>query len=243
MIGIYKITSPTGKVYIGQSWTIEKRRLYYQTKKCKNQRKLYHSIDKHGWSYHSFECVHELPSDVTQEVLNDYESIYIDQYKSCGFEMMNLREPGSRGKHSEETKKKMKETREKEFKENPDKYRAFLTSNSGKIRTPEERKRDSECKKGSKNPNYGRRGENHWHYGKISPKKGISATKEAVENTIKGMEYLMKPVLVFDLEGNPLGEYRSTRFAAKALGMRPDVIRNMCSGKTKRNKRYIFKYK
>lgn len=49
MIGIYKITSPTGKVYVGQSVDIEKRWNQY-----KNENKsfvgprLYNSLLKHG---------------------------------------------------------------------------------------------------------------------------------------------------------------------------------------------------
>ncbi len=50
MIGIYKITSPTNKIYIGQSWTIEKREKAYGAKSCKKQPKLYFSINNMGGS-------------------------------------------------------------------------------------------------------------------------------------------------------------------------------------------------
>lgn len=108
MIGIYKVTNPKGKVYIGQSWNIETRSAYYRTSHCKNQRKLYHSIIKYGWAAHTFDTIHLLPTDVTQEVLNQYEIFYWQQHIDCGFEMLNIREPGSRGRISEETKKKWK---------------------------------------------------------------------------------------------------------------------------------------
>lgn len=50
IIGIYKITSPTGKIYIGQSVNIEKRwNSYYKNLSCKEQRIIYNSLKKHGF--------------------------------------------------------------------------------------------------------------------------------------------------------------------------------------------------
>ena len=109
MVGIYKITNPSGKVYIGQSLRIEARVRFYKHANCKNQTKIYNSILKHGWDKHFFEIIHQLPGDVTQEVLNNYEVFYWQQYQDCNIEMLNIREPGSRGKISEETKLKWKD--------------------------------------------------------------------------------------------------------------------------------------
>jgi hypothetical protein len=111
MIGIYKITSPSGKVYIGQSWTIELRLSKYKQTKWDKQRKLYCSFKKYGLENHKFEVVHELPVDVEQEVLDRYEQLYMDLYRDCGIELLNLREGGSRGKLSEESKKLMSDSR------------------------------------------------------------------------------------------------------------------------------------
>lgn len=47
MIGIYLIKSPTNKIYVGQSWNIEKRRNYYKNLHCKGQRKLCNSLKKY----------------------------------------------------------------------------------------------------------------------------------------------------------------------------------------------------
>lgn len=59
MIGIYKITSPSGKVYIGQAVDIERRRKEYVGLHCKNQTKLYNSLVKYGFSEHIFEVIEE----------------------------------------------------------------------------------------------------------------------------------------------------------------------------------------
>jgi predicted GIY-YIG superfamily endonuclease len=60
MVGIYKITSPTGRIYIGQSTNIERRKVEYSGKnKCKKQAALYFSLVKYSFSEHIFEVVEE----------------------------------------------------------------------------------------------------------------------------------------------------------------------------------------
>lgn len=107
MTGIYKITSPSGKVYIGQSVEIEKRWRWYRNNNSHEQRHLHRSFLKHGVYSHKFEISHQLPDDVSMEVMNTYEIFYWQQHIDCGFKMLNIKEPGSNGRHSEETKKKI----------------------------------------------------------------------------------------------------------------------------------------
>jgi group I intron endonuclease len=110
MVGIYKITNPSNKVYIGQSWDIDNRkRMYVSAKKIKSQTHIFNSLKKYGWENHKFEIVHELPYDISQNILDTYEIYYYQQYKDCGFEMLNIKQPGRGGKHSEETKNKLRE--------------------------------------------------------------------------------------------------------------------------------------
>lgn len=59
MIGIYKITSPKGRVYIGSSNNIENRLCSYKNLKCKNQTRVFNSIKAHGWDMHKFEVLEE----------------------------------------------------------------------------------------------------------------------------------------------------------------------------------------
>jgi group I intron endonuclease len=58
-IGIYKITSPSGKVYIGQAIDIERRWNQYRRLGCKNQSKLYASLNHYGFEAHTFEIIME----------------------------------------------------------------------------------------------------------------------------------------------------------------------------------------
>jgi len=113
-IGIYKITSPSGKTYIGQSWNIRKRIYKYKSVQgCKKQRILYNSLKKYGWENHIFEVVYTLPIETEQRTLDNYEIFYIIQFKEAGYEMMNIKEGGSGGKLSKESIQKMIETRGK----------------------------------------------------------------------------------------------------------------------------------
>ena len=66
MIGIYKITSPSGKIYVGQSWNIEKRFFRYKSLACKAQCKLYASFKKYGVKNHIFEYVEILDSNICE---------------------------------------------------------------------------------------------------------------------------------------------------------------------------------
>jgi group I intron endonuclease len=59
MIGIYKITSPTSRVYIGSSNDINNRLCSYKNLKCKSQTRLFNSIKAHGWHMHKFEVLEE----------------------------------------------------------------------------------------------------------------------------------------------------------------------------------------
>ncbi len=72
MIGIYKITSPSGKIYIGQSTNIEKRWKEYYKLRCKTQPKLYHSFLKYGSEKH----VYEILEECLVENLDDREIYY-----------------------------------------------------------------------------------------------------------------------------------------------------------------------
>lgn len=48
IIGIYKITSPNNRIYIGQSRNIKRRLYRYSRLECKEQPILYRSLLKYG---------------------------------------------------------------------------------------------------------------------------------------------------------------------------------------------------
>ena len=78
MIVIYKITSPSGKIYIGQTTNYSKRHNAYKNHKCKGQPKLFASIEKYGFINHTIEIIKECQV----EDLNYYERYYQEYYES-----------------------------------------------------------------------------------------------------------------------------------------------------------------
>jgi group I intron endonuclease len=57
MIGIYKITSPSGRIYIGQSINIKRRFKEYNSRLGKGQLLLNRSFLKYGVENHIFEII------------------------------------------------------------------------------------------------------------------------------------------------------------------------------------------
>lgn len=149
IVGIYKITSPSGRVYIGQSWNIHHRWADYGKRTTKSQPYLNHSFLKYGKKAHSFEVIHELPFDVQQQTLDVYEQLYMDLYRHCGANLMNIREAGSQGKLSEETKRKVSQS-----------LMGHTPWNKGvkgyKVHSDEHKQKLSESLKGMKPNNYGK---------------------------------------------------------------------------------------
>lgn len=104
MIGIYKITSPSNKVYIGQAVDILKRWKHYKLLLCKSQIKIYNSLQKHGVENHIFEII-EL-CDV--EYLNEREGYWQDFYEvvNKGLNCRRVKSVDKSGYDSQETKDK-----------------------------------------------------------------------------------------------------------------------------------------
>lgn len=76
MIGIYKITSPNNRVYIGQSKNLEERLRYYSINSSKAQVLLHRSFKKYGIKNHKFEIVEQC----TIEELNNRERYWQEYY-------------------------------------------------------------------------------------------------------------------------------------------------------------------
>src|SRR4051812_46736961 len=100
--GIYKITSPSGRIYIGQSRDIKHRWMSYKSTKAKEQRLLYRSFEKHGYDSHVFEIICECEISSLNKMEMHHISICDSMNPKVG---MNLTEGGAKGTVSEETKK------------------------------------------------------------------------------------------------------------------------------------------
>lgn len=106
MIGIYKITSPSGKIYVGQSIDIEKRfKQYKSIYNSRNQTALFNSFKKYGIKKHIFEVIEEC----NIELLNKRERYWQDYYNVLkkGLNSKTTSIDGKSGKLSQETILKM----------------------------------------------------------------------------------------------------------------------------------------
>jgi group I intron endonuclease len=100
IIGIYKITNPKGRIYIGQSLDIENRWKQYNRLSCKKQIKLYNSLNKYKPENHVFEIIEEC----NLEKLNEREIYWVNYYNSTN-NGLNIRLGGyGGGKNTEEQK-------------------------------------------------------------------------------------------------------------------------------------------
>lgn len=187
MIGIYKITSPSGKIYIGQSVNIAGRISKYKTLNCKTQRLIYKSLKKYGWESHTFEILCEC--EISE--LNDKERYYQEFYNSIGRKGLNCMLTTSSTKSgkasegtisilkgrklSDATRKKMRNKKlSKEHKEKISK------SNIGRIVSKETRLKISNSNKGKKR--------SEEHIAKLKQRVMSNETKEKIRIAKTGVK-------------------------------------------------------
>lgn len=136
MIGIYKITSPRGKIYIGQSKDILNRWNDYKRLNCKGQRKLYYSFSKYGVENHLFEIIEEC---LLEEL--DSKERYWQEFYGVIKEGLNLEVIGERGfskKFSEESLKRMADAQK--GKKHTEKTKLILSERHKGLKHTEETK-------------------------------------------------------------------------------------------------------
>jgi group I intron endonuclease len=165
--GIYKITSPTGKIYIGQSVDIEKRFKKYKSLNCTGQPKLYNSFIKHGFNSHIFEIIKECEKDELNYCERHYQEFYyvldyefglnltltttVFKRGIIGEEVLIKRKVKQKGrKLSEEHKKSISES-QKGKKQSKEIIEKRIKSNTGKKRTQETKDKIKNALKGNKN--------------------------------------------------------------------------------------------
>lgn len=157
MIGIYKITSPSGKIYIGQSVNILSRINKYKNAKCITQPIILKSILKYGWENHVFEIV----CKCEQSELNEKERYYQEMFDCIGKNGLNCMLTHTRtksGKARQETIDKLtgrklpESTREKmrNKKISEETRRKISQSNTGRVMSEETKRKISESNSGKK---------------------------------------------------------------------------------------------
>lgn len=142
--GIYKITSPAKRVYIGQSIDCAKRKTAYKNRKGGSQPRLERSIKKYGWERHTFEVIHQCD----RCDLNKLEAYYISLYNSYQTEYgMNLQSGGGNYEVSDETKAKIR-AKALGRKASEETKRKISEAGKGRITSPETKAKISAYHKG-----------------------------------------------------------------------------------------------
>ena len=102
---IYKLTSPKGKCYVGQSWNYKHRWVCYKNLYVKGQVKLERALKKYGPENFKYEIIDKTDN---QETLDQKEIHYI-KFFDCIKNGYNCKEGGGGGRHSEESKQRMRD--------------------------------------------------------------------------------------------------------------------------------------
>jgi group I intron endonuclease len=208
--GIYKITSPSGKIYIGEAINLHLRCSYYLTpNRIKKQRAIYNSLIKHGVENHKIEVLELCDESILLERERYYQEIFnsVEGGLNCFYSPTK----DKKKKHSEESKKLMSE-----------KAQGVKNHFYGKKHTQETLIKISNSSKGENNSNYG---------GKLH-------TKDYIEKQI--FSNSKKSIKMIDTLTNEIKIFINSKDASTYLNVSTSNIRECKRNGYKVKKRYLI---
>ena len=216
--GIYKITSPTGRVYIGQSVDINHRFGSYIKMYVKNegQVKLYRSFLKHGVENHSFEIIEEC----SEEELNCRARFWQDDFDvlNGGLNCRLTKTEDKSGKVSNETLSKMSQ--------------ASIGNQHWLGKTHSQETKDK-----IGNANRGRK-----HSEEINKSKGRKGSIPPLKGKFSKDNPLSIPIVQLDLEGFLVVKWDSLMDIKRELGLNICNINSCLKGRLKTSSGFKWKY-
>jgi group I intron endonuclease len=208
---IYKITSPSGRAYIGKTISLKRRISDYKYKLNGRESIVINSIKKYGWDAHKLEVVEE----VSDELLDEREIFWIRELQTwvnAGSRGMNMTEGGEGQRipwmHDTERRKRQSEVFTGEG--NP-----FY----GKTHTPEVREQISKI------------------MSKRNKEQGIRVPDWGAA---KGRLACIRPIIAYDSNGDFIGEYESKAEAAGMLNVDARYVASSSNKGTWVYGRYFF---
>ena len=108
IIGIYKITSPSNRIYIGQTVDFIKRKSHYKNLKRNHQIRLFNSIQKYGWENHKLELIEECNVTLLSERERYWQEFY-NVLSDKGLNCKYTKTTDKTGYHSDSMKQKQRE--------------------------------------------------------------------------------------------------------------------------------------
>ena len=218
LLGIYKITSPSGRVYIGQSIDIDKRfnsykRLYV---KNKGQTKLHRSFVKHGVDNHTFEIIEEC----SIECLNERERFWQDHFDVIenGLNCKLTETNDKSGKVSNETLLKMSKA---------------STGNTNWLG----KKHSQETKDKISKANLGRK-----HSEEVNKSKGRKGKIPPLKGKFSKNNPLSIAIVQLNLDGTFVKKWDSLMDVKRELNLNIFNINSCLKGKLKTSSKYKWKY-
>lgn len=207
--GIYKITSPLGRIYIGQSVDIRVRFSKYRGGHCKGQVRLNASFEKYGVNAHEFEVIENCHA----KLLNEKERFYQDKFNVTGSNGLNCKlteANGKSGRLSKETKN------------------AISMAHTGKKATQETRARMSKARIGKRMPEDQRL--------KMVGRQISEQAKEKHRKRMMGNQFTkgvtqVNARQIIDVSTGAV--YESTRKAALYLGIKQRTLKAWLDGQSK----------
>jgi len=209
--GIYKITSPSGRIYIGQAIDFEVRIARYKTLKCEGQRRLYASLKKYGCEAHIIELI----DNCAGVDLNERERYWQEYYDVLGPQGLNCR---------------LQQTDTKKYRHSEETKRLIALRHTGKKHTEEFKRAQSERKKAMSQET-----KDKIRRARIG-KKASEATRKKQSERMKGNGLTIgvlphNAVRVINLSDGTI--YPSILSAAMLLGYKRSTLGAMLTGKLK----------
>ena len=212
---IYKITSPSARIYVGKAKNLRTRinSHKYATRRGYNYL-INNSIRKYGWDAHKLEIL----ETVDNSLLNEREVALIEEHNSYFLDNplgMNMTRGGDGNKGSWMHKVELR-------KWYSDRFTGEGNPFYGKHHTEEFKKKKSK------------------EVSRYNKKNGIKIPEWGVE---KGRQKVIKAVLMYNAEGKFVKEFESCTEAGQFVGCKAGDVSVCCSGKRSHARGYVFRYK
>jgi len=225
--GIYKITSPTGRIYIGQTTDFNRRKSWYKNIHTYQQPKIHNSLLKYGFENHTWEEIEKCEINMLNEREIFWKKYYLSLFNNNWDKLLfcEIYDSGG-GPLSDLTKSKISK------------------SNKGKKRSPEAIKNMSEGLKGRKIT---------WIDKIITPERNKNLSKANKGkilgdkgNNPKRIETQSKPILQKDKNNNIINIFSSINEASRYLSGDNSKVANISNclrNRTKTALGYKWEYK
>jgi group I intron endonuclease len=228
MIGIYKITSPVGAVYIGQTKNFLQRLEDHKSRKNKKAKRLDESIIEHGLKNHSIVFIEEC----LEEDLNCRERYWQDFYDVLGEKGLN-----SVLTKCDSLKSKMLDS----IKENM-RVRQQGQNNSfyGKTHTDEAKEKIRLANLGENNHNYGKKLTDEQKENIRKHRLNFSHTPETIEKLRQLSSRGNNPRAKKVIDKMSLTIWNCIKDCAEELNMKYSTLFNQLKGKHKNTTNIIY---